>query len=217
MSKIARILTAVAGVLLGGMFIFPLWSIHLIAPQYPEGLGMLINVNTISGINPHDIDNINELNHYIGMKVIDPHAIPELQAMPWIVGTLILVALLTALWGKRALLIGWLTSVVALGVVGMASFWRWSYDYGHNLDIEHAIIKIPGTVYQPPLLGTKQILNFTATSWPNLGAWLALTAFTIGIIALLLPKYEPPAPSLNEILQRLERARTGADAAMVKS
>lgn len=188
MSRTARILIAVAGALLGGMFGFPLWSIHLIAPQYPEGLGMVINVNTISGINPHDIDNINELNHYIGMKVIDPRAIPELHVMPWIVGALIVMALVTALWGKRALLIGWLMGVVALGALGLASFWRWSYDYGHNLDIEHAIIKIPGMVYQPPLLGTKQILNFTATSWPNIGAWLALTAFAVGIAAFFMSR-----------------------------
>jgi hypothetical protein len=215
MSKAARILIVVAGALLGGMFIFPLWSVRLLAPQYPEGLGMLIGVHTISGLTPNDIDNINELNHYIGMKTIDPGAIPELHVMPWIVIALVALALLAALWNKRALLFTWLLGVAAFGVMGLVSFWRWSYDYGHNLDIEHAIIKIPGAVYQPPLLGTKQILNFTATSWPSLGAWLALLAFAVGLVAFLLPKQEPPA-SLNNILQRLERAHAVGDAAMVE-
>jgi hypothetical protein len=178
---------------------------------------MVISANTISGINPHDIDNINELNHYIGMKIIDPTAIPELHTMPWIIGALIVVALVAALWGKRTLLTAWLVGVVALGATGLASFWHWSYDYGHNLDIQHAIIKIPGMVYQPPLIGTKQILNFTATSWPTIGAWLALTAFVVGIVAFLLPKYEPPAPLLNDIPQRLEQTDAAADTAMAEN
>lgn len=185
MSRISRILIAIAGVLLGGMFLFPLWSIGLIAPQYPEGLGMRIGIDTISGANPQDLNNINELNHYIGMKVIDPGAIPELRLMPWLVGALIALALAAAVWGKRGLLVTWLVSLTVVGAAGVLDFWRWSYDYGHDIDVAHAIIKIPGAVYQPPVLGTKQILNFTATSWPDVGAWFALAAFVIGVAALV--------------------------------
>ena len=57
-----------------------------------------------------------------------------------------------------------------LGAVGLWDFWRWEYDYGHNLDMEHAIIIVPGMSYQPPIIGSKQLLNFTATAWPGLGA-----------------------------------------------
>lgn len=53
-------------------------------------------------------------------------------------------------------------------------FWLWEYDYGHNLD-PHAIIKIEGMSYQPPLFGTEQLLNFTASSYPAIGfAFIAL-------------------------------------------
>lgn len=201
MSKLSRMFIALAGVLLGGMFVFPLWSIGLIAPQYPEGLGMLIGVSTISGQSPNDLNNINELNHYIGMKVIDPSSMPELRIMPWIVGALILLAILAAVSGKRALVTTWLVSLSALGVAGLIDFWRWTYDFGHNLDIEHAIIKVPGTVYQPPIFGSKQILNFTATSWPSVGAWLAAAAFVAGVVALIIarrgaPK-SPPAQTVR--------------------
>jgi copper chaperone NosL len=192
MSKFSRILIAIAGALLGGMFLFPLWSIGLIAPQYPEGLGMLIGVSSISGQTPNDLNNINELNHYIGMKVIDPSSIPELRVMPWIVGALILLAVVAALSGKRALVITWLVSLSALGIAGLIDFWRWTYDFGHNLDIEHAIIKVPGTVYQPPIFGSKQILNFTATSWPSVGAWLAGAAFVAGVAALVIARRGAP-------------------------
>ena len=88
MSKLSRLLTALAAIALLGAFAWPLWSIGLIAPQYPEGLGMQIRLTTVQGASEHDLTNINELNHYIGMKVIDPDVIPELKYMPWAVAGL---------------------------------------------------------------------------------------------------------------------------------
>ena len=57
-----------------------------------------------------------------------------------------------------------------------SDFWRWEYDYGHDLDFEHAIIKVPGMTYQPPLIGPKQLLNFTACRGRTSGGWLAFAA-----------------------------------------
>ena len=102
----SRALVAVAALLLLGLYAVPLWRIQLHAPQYPEGLGLLIRVNTITGIKPADLDNINGLNHYIGMKAIDPEAVPVLAIMPWVVGALSLGALLVAAVGLRILLVG---------------------------------------------------------------------------------------------------------------
>ena len=165
---------------------FPLWRIQLVAPQYPEGLGMRIGISDIRGAGPNDLNNINGLNHYVGMKRITPDSIPELRYMPWIVGALILFGLMAALLGSRKVLIGWVTSFLVVGVAGLVDFWRWEYDYGHNIDYDHAIIKIPGMNYQPPLIGVKQLLNFTAVSWPDTGAWLAFSAFGLGAIALIV-------------------------------
>ncbi|MGZ8470316.1 MAG: hypothetical protein ACXWZ7_12980, partial [Gemmatirosa sp.] len=96
----SRLLTALAAVLLLGTFVFPLWRIELEAPQYPEGIGMLIRINTVDGIKPNDLQNINGLNHYIGMKAIEPDAIPELRFMPWIVAALSATGLAAALIGR---------------------------------------------------------------------------------------------------------------------
>ena len=186
MTKLSRILLGVASVMLLGAFVFPLWRVDLVAPQYPEGLGMLIRVNTVTGIKPNDLANINGLNHYIGMKAIEPGAIPELRIMPWVVGALCALGLLGATFGRRRLLYGWLVAFGALAVVGMYDFWRWEYDYGHDLDVEHAIIKIPGMTYQPPLIGAKQLLNFTAASWPALGTLCLGVAFALGLAALVV-------------------------------
>ncbi len=90
-----------AAVSLALMFAFPLWKITLIAPQYPKGLGMFIWINKITGSEPNTLQNINIMNHYIGMKAIDPDSIPELQFMQYIVMAhhhIILMVLWMRLW-----------------------------------------------------------------------------------------------------------------------
>ncbi len=186
MSKRSRLLTAIGAVLLAALYFVPLWSIQLFAPQYPEGLGMSIRLTTVVGNRPNDLNTINQLNHYIGMKAIEPEGIPELRYFPLVVAALIALGLGAALVGKRGVVIAWLGGLAAFGAAGLVDFWRWSYDYGHNLDFEHAVIKVPGMTYQPPIIGTKQLLNFTASSWPAAGAYIALAAFALGVVALVV-------------------------------
>ena len=180
-----RLLAAVAALLLAALYVTPLWNIRLVAPQYPEGLGMHIRVNTVTGLTATDLQNINGLNHYIGMKPIEPDAIPELRYMPWIVAALIAGGGLAALVARRGLLLAWVGAYAVVAVAGLIDFWKWEHDYGHNLDLAHAIIKVPGMNYQPPLIGSKQLLNFTATSWPGLGGWLAGLSLALAVAAVL--------------------------------
>lgn len=186
LSKLPRMLVAAASILLIGLYFLPLWRIELIAPQYPEGLGMRIHLTTITGLyQPSDLDNINGLNHYIGMKEIHPDSIPELRIMPWVLAGIIGFGLLTALVARRALLWTWVVGFALTGLAGLADFWKWNYDYGHNLAPD-AAIKVPGMAYQPPLIGQKTLLNFVATSWPDAGGILAGLAFGLGALALFL-------------------------------
>jgi len=104
MTKKHKILMAVASLILGLVFMFPIWTIDLEAPQYPEGIGMEISIDKIEGKSKQDLQNINGLNHYIGMKPITPESIPELKIMPWIFGFLIVSGLAIAVWGNRTVL-----------------------------------------------------------------------------------------------------------------
>ncbi len=187
LSRLSRFAIGISALLLASAFVVPVWRIDLLAPQYPEGLGMLIRINTITGIKPADLDNINGLNHYIGMKTIVPDAIPVLDVMPIALAALIVLGLAAAIYGRRWAAWTWLGLVAAGGVAALAEFWKWSYDYGHNLAPD-AIIKIPGMSYQPPLIGTKQLLNFTASSWPDAGGIAAGVAFAIALAALLFSR-----------------------------
>jgi hypothetical protein len=185
MSKLSRVLVAIAGLVLALLYVTPLWRIDLGAPQYPEGLGMRIWVHQIEGAKPNDLQNINGLNHYIGMAPIHPDEIAELRFMPWVVAGLIGGALLVAAVGKRALLFGFTAVYAAVAAVGLYDFWRWEYDYGHNLD-PTAAIRIPGASYQPPLIGAKKILNFTAASWPDVGGIAAFVSLGLVLVAVAL-------------------------------
>jgi hypothetical protein len=176
----SRIVLALAALALLAIYVVPLWRIDLHAPQYPEGLGLRIWVNQITGMKPNDVNSINGLNHYIGMHEIEPDDIPELRLMPWMLGGLIAWGLLTAALGRRGPLHAWLTLLAVGAVAGLVDFWMWGYRYGHELD-EHAAIKVPGMSYQPPLIGTKQLLNFEAAAWPEPGAWIAFAVFAIGV------------------------------------
>jgi len=186
MPRSARATLLVAVVLLGALFVTPLWSVRLVAPQYPEGIGMLIKISNVVGMKEHDLRNINSLNHYIGMKAIEPDAIPELRYMPWIAAGLIAAGIGVVASGRRRLLVTWTGAFALLGAAGLYDFWRWSYDYGHNLDVENAIIVVPGMTYQPPLIGTKQLLNFKATSLPATGGLLAGVSFALAIGAIVM-------------------------------
>lgn len=177
LTRWSRIVLALAALGLAATYVAPLWHIGLKAPQYPEGLGLYIWSSKITG----ELRSINGLNHYIGMKEIHPEAIPELRLMPQIVGGIVVLGLMAAAWGRRAGLWAW-TGVLLVGaLVGLVDFWRWGYDYGHDLNPE-AAIKVPGMSYQPPLIGPKQLLNFEATSWPALAGWIAVGSVGVAVV-----------------------------------
>jgi copper chaperone NosL len=173
-----RIIIAIAALALIIVFFVPVWSIYLIAPQYPEGLSMQIWLDKITG----QVEIINGLNHYIGMKHIDAHMFPEFEYMIYILGFFILIALLVAITGSPKLLLGYLILSVVAGIAALVDFYKWGYDYGHNLD-PTAAIQVPGLSYQPPLIGHKTLLNFDAYSYPDTGAWIIIAV--TGVLFLI--------------------------------
>jgi copper chaperone NosL len=93
--------------------------------------------------------------------------------------------LITGFKGGRKMLYTTFIAFVVFGIIAMIDFWRWEYNYGHNLDPNAAII-VPGMAYQPPLIGFKQLLNFGAYSIPDMGGWLFIGAGLLCLIAVWL-------------------------------
>src|SRR5215212_7797052 len=129
MSLPSRIIIAIASLALTASFFLPVWFIFLIAPQYPEGLTMNIWLDKITG----QVDIINGLNHYIGMKHIKAEMFPEFKYLVFIVGFFILFGLVISLTGNRKLLFTYLVLSILGGGAAMYDFYRWGYDYGHHL------------------------------------------------------------------------------------
>jgi copper chaperone NosL len=181
----SRILVAVSALLLVSAYYVPLWQILMWAPQYPEGLDMKIWINNITG----DVKIISALNHYIGMKHIEVQMFPEFGYMIYIIAGIIGFGIITALVNRRFMLVAYTGVLIACGIAALVDFYIWGYNYGHNLD-PRAPIVVPGMSYQPPLIGTKQLLNFTAFSGPDIGGWIFLAAGCLVIAVLVIEVFK---------------------------
>ncbi len=191
MKTLGRILMAAAGLLTLSLFIYPMWRIDLSAPQYPDPLGMYIHIDGLEGVEEHDLQNIDILNHYVGMKPLPkPGDMWEFQVFPIVVGAMGALALLFALLGNRRLYLLWFILMVVLGALGIYDFYLWLYDYGTNLD-PHAIIQLTDEQgnplhYVPPLLGYKQLLNFEVWSYPAIGGVLLAVGIMLSFLAYII-------------------------------
>jgi len=194
LTKVNRLLILGVGLFLILVYFVPIWSIYLTAPQYPEGLGMKIWINKVLGDTHYDLQNINLLNHYIGMKEIVSDSIPELLFMPFVLGYLILGALVTELFPRVGMAFLGIINLGLVGLVGFYDFWRWEYNYGHNLNPDAPII-VEGMAYQPPLLGCKEMLNITACSYPSYGGYILFGSLLVLIFVIWSEKKK----SKNEI------------------
>jgi len=174
----ARLALVVLAVLLGLVFLFPLWKIHMLAPQYPGGLDLVIHAHTVDG----DVQEVNTLNHYIGMAPIDRSSLTDLDWIPFALGALILLMLRVAAIGDNRSLVDLLALFSYFSAFSMARFAFKLYVFGHDLDP-----RAPFTVepFMPALLGTKQIANFTTTSLPEAGSYL-LALVGVGVLVTLV-------------------------------
>lgn len=179
--------------LLLGLFAFPLWNITLGAPQYPEPLGMNIYIDGIKGAEEFDLQNIDGVNHYIGMKKIPkPDEMWEFTVFPVVILIMVLLGIAIGIFGSLQKIgpygfLGWFVIMLVLGIMGMYDFNSWLLDYGTDLD-PNAILKLTDAHgnplnYKPPLLGTSRILNFTANSYPRTGAYLMFLGMLLTLIA----------------------------------
>ncbi|MBV2197092.1 MAG: hypothetical protein KUL78_11400 [Flavobacterium sp.] len=164
------LLFIIAGLFIGSLFV-PMWQIDLDAPQYPEGLVLKLHANKIGG----DVEIINGLNHYIGMATLHTENFIEFKILPYIMGAFALISLALIFINNRKFVLAFFGTFILFVILAGVDFYRWNYEYGHNLD-PNAAIKVPGMAYQPPLIGYKQLLNFGAYSIPDIGGWMLIGA-----------------------------------------
>lgn len=167
----SRVMLLIISALLFGSLLFPMWRIELTAPQYPEGLLLQLHANKIGG----DVDIINGLNHYIGMKTLHTADFIEFKFLPYVFGFFGLFATALFFIARKKGVVLLFVSFFLFAILAAIDFYRWNYEYGHNLNPNAAIV-VPGMAYQPPLIGYKQLLNFGAYSIPDIGGWMMIAA-----------------------------------------
>ncbi|MDH5609507.1 MAG: hypothetical protein OEY56_08505 [Cyclobacteriaceae bacterium] len=167
-----------AGVLLL-LFVFPLWKISLVVPQYPKDIAILIHIDKIADVSPKALMILNVLNHNVGMKEIKPEEFRELTIFPIAVLLLVFAGLLSAYAGRRWMMMSWLLIALACYSVAFIDFYLWLYDFGHNLDPE-AALKIEGQSFQPPVIGIRKVVNLEVHSFPRTGTLVVLASIVLG-------------------------------------
>lgn len=181
----SRIVILVAVVALIPAFLFPLWDMTFTSNQYTDGLQLHIYAYKLEGgktPNRDDLREINSLNHYIGMRPLLESDFSEFTWLPFAVGVLMILALRAMVIGKMSNLVDVFVLFLYFGLFSLWSFYHRLYTYGHNLDPTAAIKVQP---FVPPLLGPKQIANFSVSSYPNIAS-VALVAFSVLLLAAIL-------------------------------
>ena len=185
----SRVILLVAAVMIAAALFFPLWKMHLVAPQYAEGLDLYMYAYKIEGggLNGQHLHEINNLNHYIGMKPIAQADFMEMRWMPFVFGLIILLILRAVVFGQMANLVDLFAIYCYFGVFSIGSFWYRLYWYGHNLDPK-APMKIEP--FTPLLIGVKKIANFKESSFPQLGAYLLTLSVILILVAAWISRKE---------------------------
>lgn len=182
LSPRARLAVLGVGVLLILALFFPLWKITMFANQFPEGLRLSIYAHQLVGGNGGaDLQGINILNHYIGMREIHAADFVEMKFIPFVLGIFLLLGLRTAVFARVGNVVDLVVLFAYFSLFSLAAFAYRMYSYGHQLSAE-APIKV--AAFTPPIFGHQRIANFDVYSYPGFGSIL-LAGFAVALLAVL--------------------------------
>lgn len=176
-----------AAVLIVISIFLPYWSLVLHAPQYPDGLVVHSYVNHLEG----DVQEIDGLNHYIGMRPLGEAAQLERSISIFAISALALLVLaaiyIHSPWSALLSL-----PAVLLPVVFMADLYYWLNNFGQNLD-PTAALSSAVEPFTPPLIGEGLIGQFKTVAYIDFGLLVASTASLLILIGLYLQRraYKP--------------------------
>ncbi len=173
----SALLMLAALMLMISMFL-PYWSMTMTAPQYPKGLRVEVYVSHLEG----DMREIDELNHYLGMKRLDEGGQLERS-----ISVYAIVVLGLLLMGGVVIHNQW-AGVLALPALGfpfifVADLWWILYQFGHSIDPTSAL---GGAIkpFTPPVLGVGKVGQFGTIASFEIGFYLAVAALGVVLMGL---------------------------------
>jgi len=165
----------------------PYWSLVLHAPQYPGGLVVNAYVNHLEG----DVNEIDGLNHYIGMRPLNEAAAFERSISIFAIsalGLLVLAAIfIHSPWSALLSL-----PAVLLPPVFLADLYFWLSNFGQNLD-PNAALSNAVKPFTPTILGEGVIGQFRTVAYADFGLLMASAASILILVGLYLQRraYKP--------------------------
>src|SRR3989338_270385 len=183
--KIAKTMLVAAALALFSSVFFPYWHLTVRAPQYPKGLRVQIYLNRVTG----DIQEIDTLNHYIGMRPLGEAAKIERRfAIPGL--AVLLAALLIAVFirGKWSAL--FIVPAVLFPAIFAGGLYFWLRDFGLHLNPK-APLSSSVKPFIPPLLGHGKIAQFQAVADFSWGHGLSMLAMIL-CVAVIALRFFPP-------------------------
>jgi hypothetical protein len=195
-----RVLTIVGLGLMVASYFSPMWWVSLKATNYPEETfpdGIRIHMHwmgvqngcvgeeraEISDDEGLDcVEEMNTINHYIGMEPIERGAQREFAAAPYLFiafGIMLLLLLFYSgpLWWMLAI-----PSILA-PIVFLADFTFWLWWFGHNLKEWAAFTVKP---FMPTVLGEGLVAQFSTYSYPHYGMLLSAASAACIALAVLI-------------------------------
>ena len=160
---------------------FPWWGLKFFAPQYREGLDIIVYPSKLEG----NIDIVNGLNHYIGMAPFSNESFPELHYLPGLIMGLAVIIIIVALLRRKALLYVPVGLLVIGGALGIYDMKRWLTKFGTELDPKAPIELDP---FVPPIIGENILANFVTHSYFTTGSFLLGAAFILTLLPFWLER-----------------------------
>ena len=178
----------------------PYWNMALEAPQYPKGLHVRTYVNRLEG----DVQEIDGLNHYIGMRPLGEAAQLERSlSIILITVTALLVVAAIFIHTKWAALLA--LPAVLYPIIFLADMYFWLRNFGQNLDPTAALSSYIEP-FVPTLLGEGLIGQFKTVSSLGAGFYLACLASIFILVGLYFHRraYKPLVDIDRENASELE-------------
>ncbi|RMG43787.1 MAG: cytochrome C [Acidobacteria bacterium] len=168
--RLPTILLLTASLLLVASVFLPYWQMTLLAPQYPGGLRVNAYLNRLEG----DVHEIDELNHYIGMRPLQDAAMLERSISVY--GVVMLSLLVAGAVFVHSRWAGVLSlPALIFPAVFLGDLYYWLRTFGHELD-PRAPLSRAIKPFTPPVLGVGRVGQFKTVAIPGAGLWLAFAA-----------------------------------------
>jgi len=181
------LLLVLAAILLIISLFLPYWNMELEAPQYPKGLFVHAYVNRLEG----DVQEIDGLNHYIGMRPLEEAAQLERSLSFILIGvTALLVVAAVFIHTKWAALLA--LPAVLYPAIFLIDLYLWMRNFGQNLDPTAALSSFIEP-FTPPILGEGLIGQFKTIASVDIGWYLAAAAAVLVLVGLYFHRraYKP--------------------------